>query len=225
MAKTKTSGGRGRPRASERTPEATRAQLIDAATKVFAEQGYHAATVDQMVGEAGLSKGTFYWHFESKDELFGALLEERIDRPASALMEITRTAPAQGATAPVVSHGLATLFNQQRELVLLLHEYWSAAVRDERLRARYLERQRVLRETLASALAERHARTGVPLAIPAEALAGAFIALAEGLSSEALLDPDSVEEGLFGEILSLVYDGMAARAGRGVPVSVPTSEP
>jgi len=203
MAKTKTSGGRGRPRASERTPEATRAQLIDAATKVFAEQGYHAATVDQMVGEAGLSKGTFYWHFESKDELFGALLEERIDRPASALMEITRTAPAQGATAPVVSHGLATLFNQQRELVLLLHEYWSAAVRDERLRARYLERQRVLRE----------------------ALAGAFIALAEGLSSEALLDPDSVEEGLFGEILSLVYDGMAARAGRGVPVSVPTSEP
>jgi hypothetical protein len=127
-------------------------------------------------------------------------------------MEVTRTAPAQEATAPVVSHGLAALFSQQRELVLLLHEYWSAAVRDERLRARYLERQRTLRETLANALAERHARTGVALAISAEALAAAFIALAEGLSSEALLDPDSVDEELFGQILSLVYDGMAARA-------------
>jgi len=104
------------------------------------------------------------------------------------------------ATAPVVSHGLASLFRQQRELVLLLHEYWSAAVRDEQLRARYLERQRALRDALACALAARHAHTGVPLAMRADALATAFIALAEGLSLEALLDPDSVEKGLLGEI-------------------------
>jgi AcrR family transcriptional regulator len=202
---------RGRPRASERSAADTRAQLLDAAAKVFAEHGHRAATVDEIVAKAQLSKGTFYWHFESKQELFAALLEERIDRPARALMEVTRSAPAEGATAPVVSHGLATLFREQRELVLLLHEYWSAAVRSERLRASYLERQRALRATLADALAARHARTGVPLAIPADALATAFIALAEGLSREALLDPDSVEESLLGEIFSLVYDGMAAR--------------
>lgn len=203
---------RGRPKASERSAGATRAQLLDAATKVFAERGYRAATVDEIVAEARLSKGTFYWHFPSKDDLFAALLDERIDRPAGALMEITRTAPAEGATAPAVSAGLAALFEQERELVLLLHEYWSAAVRDERLRERYVERQKRLRETLARALAERHERTGVPMSISAEALAGAFIALAEGLSSEALVDPDAVQEGIFGEILSLVYDGMAARA-------------
>jgi hypothetical protein len=68
-----------------------------------------------------------------------------------------------------------------------------------------------LRDDLAHALEARHARTGVPLAVPAPALATAFIALAEGLSGEALMDPDSVEEGLFGEVLSLVYDGLAAR--------------
>ncbi len=48
--------------------------------------------------------------------------------------------------------------------------------------------------------------------IPADELATAFIALAEGLSLEALLDPESVGEGLLGEIFSLVYDGMVARA-------------
>ncbi len=66
--------------------------------------------MDEIVAKAGLSKGTFYWHFESKEELFAALLEERVDRPAQALMEVTRSAPAEGATAPEVSHGLATLF-------------------------------------------------------------------------------------------------------------------
>jgi AcrR family transcriptional regulator len=212
MVKKGTARKRGRPRASERSAAETRAELLDAAAVVFAERGYRVATVNDIVRAAGLSKGTFYWHFGSKEELFAALLSERVDRPARELMEVTRAAPAGGATAPVVSHGLATLFRQQRGLVLLLHEYWSAAVRDERLRARYLERQSELRDALADALAARHARTGVPLVIPADDLATAFIALAEGLSLEALLDPGSVDEGLLGEILSLVYDGMAARA-------------
>jgi AcrR family transcriptional regulator len=208
----KTARRRGRPRAAERTADETRVQLFDAAISVFAGRGYRAATVDEIVAQAGLSKGTFYWHFASKEELFAALLEERIDRPARELMEVTRSAPAEGATAPVVSGGLAALFEEQRDLVLLLHEYWSAAVRDKRLRARYLERQRTLRDTLARALAARHARTGVPLTIPADALATAFIALAEGLSLEALLDADAVPEGLLGEIFSLVYDGMVERS-------------
>jgi AcrR family transcriptional regulator len=217
MAQSTTRRRAGRPRASERNAAETRAQLLDAAANVFAESGYRGATVDQIVAKAGLSKGTFYWHFESKEELFGALLEERIDSPARALMRITEAAPAESPTAPTVSQGLAALFEQERGLVLLLHEYWSAAVRDANVKARYVERQRALRDTLAHALEVRHRRTGVPLAIPAQALATAFIALAEGLSAEALIDPDSIEEGLFGAILSLVYDGLAARAGKAAP--------
>jgi AcrR family transcriptional regulator len=204
---------RGRPSAAESERHNARGQLLEGAAKVFANRGYRGATVDEIVAAAELSKGTFYWHFASKEELFLALLEERIDAPARALMAVTRTAPAEASTAPVVSRGLATLFKQQRELMLLVQEYWSAAVRDERLRARYLERQAALREALAEALAARHEETGVPLTIPATELAMAFMALADGLSREALVDPDSVEERLYGEILSLVYDGIAARAG------------
>src|SRR5688572_20593519 len=133
MAKDVIPRRRGRPRASERSATETRAQLLDAAAKVFAERGYQVATIDGIVAEADLSKGTFHWHFESKEELFAALLEERIDRPVRVLMEATESAPAEGVTAPVISQGLASLFEQQRELVLLLHEYWSAAVRDEQL--------------------------------------------------------------------------------------------
>ena len=182
---------------------------------MFAARGYRAASVDEILAEAGLSKGTFYWHYGSKQELFLALLEERIDRPAQTLMEVTRSAPAEAATAPVVSRGLAELFERHRELVLLQHEYWTAAVRDPQVGERYRRRQAALRDALARALAARHERTAVPLTVPAQRLATAFIALVEGLSLEALVDPDSVDAELFGEIASLVYDGMAARAGRG----------
>ena len=45
-------------------------------------------------------------------------------------------------------------------------------------------------------------------------LAQAFISLAQGLGLESIVDPDAVDATLFGDILSLVYDGLAARASR-----------
>jgi AcrR family transcriptional regulator len=210
---TKPRRGRGRPPASTEGTD-SRTRLLDAAAGVFAAKGYRAATVDEVVASAGLSKGTFYWNFKSKEDLFQTLLEERIDRPARALMEITRTAPAERPTASDVSAGLARLITGERETLMLLQDYWAAATRDPRLARRYRARQAALREALAETLEARHRTTGVPLQFPARDLATAFIALAEGLGFEALVDPDSVDPGLFGEILSLVYDGLEARANR-----------
>lgn len=202
--------GPGRPPASARGRD-SRALLLDAASKVFAERGFRAATVDHVVAAAGLSKGTFYWNFSSKEDLFLALLDERIDQPVRGLVELTRGAPAGRPAAPDVSKGFEWLLENERDLLLLAHEYWMAAARDAGVAQRYSHRQAALRELLAEALASRHEKAGVPLAIPASSLATAFVALAEGLAGAALIDPDAVDPGLYGEILSLVYDGLEAR--------------
>jgi AcrR family transcriptional regulator len=189
-----------------------RVALMDAATRVFAERGYDGASVDGIVKAAGLSKGTFYWHFAGKEDLFHAVIEERIDAPARSLMEVTRTAPADAVTAPVVSQGLADLFRGSPQLLALLQEYARTAARSSSLRRRYRRRQRVLTAALADALRARHVETGVPLTMPAERLARAFIALAHGLAIEAAITPEDADPELFGEILALVYDGIASRA-------------
>lgn len=51
-----------------------RAAILAAAQRVFAEKGYHAATVDDITREAGVAKGTFYVHFQEKREVFYALI-------------------------------------------------------------------------------------------------------------------------------------------------------
>src|SRR5207249_4896074 len=99
---------RGRP--ADRPPEQSRRELISAAAHVFAERGFAAATVAEIIRRAKLSKGTFYWHFESKDELFTELLDERLDRPLRELMALTATASAQEPTAAAVGAGLEALF-------------------------------------------------------------------------------------------------------------------
>jgi AcrR family transcriptional regulator len=70
-------------RASER-----RAQILQAAAAVYARQGIDGARMDDIVAEAGLSKGTLYWYFESKDDITVALVEEMISSEFDHLRQL-----------------------------------------------------------------------------------------------------------------------------------------
>jgi AcrR family transcriptional regulator len=71
-----------------RLPAAERRDLIErAAARLFAERGYTATTVDDIVAEAGVSKPMLYRHFESKKELHMKLLERRRDELAAAPLD------------------------------------------------------------------------------------------------------------------------------------------
>jgi AcrR family transcriptional regulator len=199
-------------RAAAAASSSSREQILDAALRVFAKHGYSGASINAIAAEAGFSKGALYWNFASKQELFFALLDERIDARIRALFEMTEAAPADAAMEGEVSLGLSAVLEQERDLVLLFHEYSALAVRDPRLRERYVERNAMLRGGLARALTARHEARGVALTISAEQVATAVIALADGLSVEQLTEPDAVPDELFGEILSLIFDGMTARA-------------
>jgi len=62
-----------------RSREQTRQRLLDAALQIFAGNGFERATVDEIVREAGFSKGAFYVHFESKEDLFWEIFRQRIE--------------------------------------------------------------------------------------------------------------------------------------------------
>ena len=51
----------------------TRAQIVEAGAALFAERPHEALTVDAVVEAAGVAKGTFYYHFQSIDELAAAV--------------------------------------------------------------------------------------------------------------------------------------------------------
>lgn len=71
-----------------RLAAAERRELIeDAAARLFAEQGYAATTVEQIVAAAGVSKPMLYRHFESKQDLHMKLLERRRDELAAAALD------------------------------------------------------------------------------------------------------------------------------------------
>jgi len=58
----------------------TRQRILDASRTVFFREGYYAATVDQIVAEAGASRPTFYLHFRDKEQILSELMEGYVTR-------------------------------------------------------------------------------------------------------------------------------------------------
>jgi len=63
----------------------TRQRILDAALNVFARKGYHATRMDDIVAEAQSSKGSVYFHFPGKEQLFLALIDEFAHRLEESL--------------------------------------------------------------------------------------------------------------------------------------------
>ncbi len=86
-------------RSTEKTrqkKDAKRSALMQAAVRVFAEKGYHAATIRDIVGAADVAVGTFYFYFPDKETLFIYLYEET----AEFLLQAIQQAVASRSTLP-----------------------------------------------------------------------------------------------------------------------------
>src|SRR5437588_11640830 len=82
-----------RTRAARAQRRKARDELLTAALRVFARRGYRDAGVDEIAAEAGYSKGALYWHFSGKQELFLALIDDRIDAPMRDRVALLASAP------------------------------------------------------------------------------------------------------------------------------------
>jgi AcrR family transcriptional regulator len=54
--------------------ESTESKILTSAKELFIEKGYHDTSMSAIAKEAGLGKGTLYWHFDSKDDLFKKMI-------------------------------------------------------------------------------------------------------------------------------------------------------
>jgi AcrR family transcriptional regulator len=70
------------------TEPGTRQRIVQAAVELFAEQGFDATSVNQVVARAGVAKGALYHHFSSKDDLLYEVYRELVDRQLAGLTAI-----------------------------------------------------------------------------------------------------------------------------------------
>jgi hypothetical protein len=110
-----------------------------------------------------------------------------------------------------------TMIEREPELLLLFMEFWAYGVREEQVRPKVAARFAQVREMLTKLVADSVREFDLELAIPAEQLAIAIDALADGIMRQKLADPDAVPDELLGTVLALLFAAATHPAGPHTP--------
>ena len=176
---------RAAPRQRRHAPaEVRRAQILDAALECFATRGYHTATMDDLVRASGLSKGTLYWHFSSKEEVFLALFDRFVEEifDAWSRLEIEDRPPLE----VVRTLGEISVDRLVSDPIPL--GAWAEFLLQPKARERYASVLRQSRDRL-TALMRRGIERGEIRDLAPEGIAVALTAAMEGTLLQAMVDP------------------------------------
>lgn len=166
--------------------EETRSRILEAAIKLFSNRGYNKASVDDICSEAGISKGAFYHHFESKQALFLALLDswlQTVDKAIEASKD--KTAPE---TFMQMTEAFPYVFATAGGGLPMFFEFWLQASRDQKVWEASIAPYRRYHKYFTS-LIKKGVEEGSFVEVDPELAARMIVSTAMGLFLQSLLDP------------------------------------
>lgn len=173
-------------------------ELLDAAQSVFAERGFHAASVAEIARAAGYTKGAVYANFTGKSELFLAVLDRHIHDATTSPAPPQEDGSGGEGAAPAAGH---TPRQFRREWGLLAFEALLYAVREDP----GLLRELAHRYRQVDQLNSRRLQASRDEGASADELAIAWSALGEGLMIRHLVEPELVDHEVIERIFARVF--------------------
>ncbi len=172
------------PRVSVAHEQAVKARIVESALRVFAEKGYHGATIGDVVRDSGLSVGAIYTYFRGKDELFFATCEFSAGQGLGELgNRLVRGRTVAEKLAIAIGFFLDAMDGVPNEpdMASMLVMQWARAEAEPSLRAS-LSRRRDQMTAAGELLIREGVATGeLPAWTDAPALAAAYITFLDGL--------------------------------------------
>ncbi len=166
--------------------EETRSRILESALKLFSKCGYNKASVDDICAEAGISKGAFYHHFESKQALFLALLDHWLQTIDHAIeVSKDKTAPE---TFTQMTEAFPYIFETANEGLSMFLEFWLQASRDKKIWEATIAPYRRYHKYFTS-LIKKGVEEGSFAEVDAELASRLIVATAMGLLLQSLFDP------------------------------------
>ncbi|MBX0329225.1 TetR/AcrR family transcriptional regulator [Oscillochloris sp. ZM17-4] len=188
--------------------EERRAQILDAALRVFARQGLYETRMDDIVAESGLSKGALYWYFKSKDAIITAILEQLFAGSMGGLGALAESTEPADACLAALAAGIAEDIAATAQLRPVLFEFYAIAGRDEGVR-QFLKGYYDTFLAAIEATVRRGVAEGTFRPIDSAAAAAVIVAAFEGLLLLQIIDPAPGDLGpRFVAAAELLFAGM-----------------
>ncbi|HJR37657.1 MAG TPA: TetR/AcrR family transcriptional regulator [Nocardioidaceae bacterium] len=185
------------PKVTDAHRAARRDQILGAAARCVAREGFHKTTMAAVIAEAGLSAGAVYGYFKSKNEIIKAIADRALGQAAHHLHDLVeRDEPVHPAdavevflrqvTAPVVEGGV--------DLPRIAVQAWAEAVRDPEVHALAREKMLALRDALESVVLRCRRDGTLPDDLDPEQAAQVLFGLLPGFVLQRLILGDVTPE-------------------------------
>jgi AcrR family transcriptional regulator len=191
--------------------EIRRNQILDAATTVFVRQGFQHARMDDIVEESGLSKGTLYWYFKSKEDIINAILRRLFTGELANLESLLEAEGNVSERLVLLTSDRVNGMKHMSRLVPIIFEFYAVAVHQQWVQqfiGEYFQQFRKLLEDLIRQGIDRGEFRPVNATEAAISLASMY----EGLTIYWLMDPQTVQWDILSESsIPLLLDGLKVR--------------
>jgi AcrR family transcriptional regulator len=188
----------------------TRSKLLESAGRVFARRGMERATVDEVAGEAGYTKGAFYANFRSKEDLFLAMLDERFAQRLDEIDRVLDSGASVQDQARQAGRDFSDYLATDPEWSRLFFEFAVQAMRDEDFRKELVARHRTVRSRIADGFRTHTETLGGEPPIPPEDVAMMTYAMADGFALARILEREDIPDDMFATMLAVFFTGLAA---------------
>lgn len=191
--------------------EETRTRIEQTAMRLFAEKGYDSTGVAEICQSAEVSKGAFYHHFPSKQELFLGLLGEWLQGVDQGLAGASREAASVPDALLAMAAQMREIFAAADGRVQIFLEFWNQARHDPEIFRAFVAPFRRYQEFFAG-IVRRGTEEGSFRQLDPQAAGLALVALAVGMIVQGVLEPGAAAwDQVTREAVRLLMDGMKRR--------------
>lgn len=185
--------------------------ILRAALTCFAHKGYHETSMNEIVAEAGLSKGGIYVHFDSKQTLFQEVLRWSVGQFGVTTDPFTLGDNAYEQLQQFIDSMMTMVDSESfRETVPLTLEMWALNANDPAVKETASELYDSYRQPLTR-LIQAGIADGLFRPVDATSVANILIAVPEGLMVQAMIDDQAVDWQTVTATLHVMVDGLLDR--------------
>lgn len=179
----------------------TRQALLGAAVELFAQMGFHGASIDKISEKAGYSKGAFYAHFDSKENLFLILLQQQMEGYVHDIESILNQQESIEDFVAAMNHYYEQRKFLEQSSCLLNIEFLLYAMRDPSVKEKWSDLIQASVDQIASGIEKLLGSVHPSKELTPEELAWAILSLENGITIYSFIRQDQVPYRLYEKTL------------------------
>lgn len=147
----------------------TKRKIFEASMKLFAEKGYDATSIEEITATVGVAKGTLYYHFTSKEEIFNFLVEEGMKLLHNSIdIKTTKLNNEIDKIKAIILIQIKIVAKYENLITILLSQFWGKEERNKKCKQHIFEYIKKIEDIVREGIEKGEIKAGNPQVIASE---------------------------------------------------------